>query len=104
MPFVDKRVRQAMNLAINRQALAQALLGGKVQPMRVHGYHPKLDRAIWPGIWNPDWDKRFEELYGYDPAKAKALLAEAGYSRALSSPCTSTPCRGCRRSSISGRP
>jgi peptide/nickel transport system substrate-binding protein len=79
VPLVDKRVRQAMNLAINRQAIAQALLGGRVQPMRVHGYHAKLDGDIWPGIWNPDWDKRFEELYGYDPAKAKALLAQAGY-------------------------
>jgi ABC-type transport system substrate-binding protein len=79
VPFVDKRVRQAMNMAVNRQAIANAILGGKVQPHWVHGYHPKLDGAIWPGIWNPDWDKRFEELYGYDPAKAKALLAQAGY-------------------------
>jgi ABC-type transport system substrate-binding protein len=79
VPFVDKRVRQAMNLAINRPAIAQALLGGKVQPLRIEGYHPDLDSAIWPGIWNPEWDKRFEELYGYDPAKAKKLLEEAGY-------------------------
>ncbi len=79
VPFVDKRVRQAMNMAINRNALAQALFGGKVLPVRIPGYHPELDPIIWPGIWNPDWDKRFEELYGYDPAKAKALLAEAGY-------------------------
>src|SRR5215813_8654058 len=79
VPFVHKEVRQAMNLAINRQAIANAILGGKVQPHRVHGYHPKLDGAIWSGIWNPDWDKRFEELYGYDPARAKALLAQAGY-------------------------
>ena len=79
VPFVKREVRQAMNMAINRQAIANAILGGKVQPHRVHGYHPKLDGAIWPGIWNPDWDKRFEELYGYDPAKAKALLAQAGY-------------------------
>ena len=39
----------------------------------------QLDAILWPGIWNPDWDKRFEELYGYDPVKAKALLKEAGY-------------------------
>ena len=32
MPFTDKRVRQAMNMAINRQAIANALLGGKVEP------------------------------------------------------------------------
>ena len=43
------------------------------------GYHPKLDSDIWPGIWNPDWDKRFEDLYGYDPGKARKLLEEAGY-------------------------
>jgi ABC-type transport system substrate-binding protein len=79
VPFMDKRVRQAMNVAINRQALADALLGGKVQPLRVEGYHPKLDSAIWPGIWNPEWDKRFEEFYGYDPTRAKKLLEEAGY-------------------------
>ena len=79
VPFVKKEVRQAMNLAINRQAIAENLLGGRVEAHRVHGYHPKLDSDIWPGIWNPDWDKRFEDLYGYDPVKAKALLAQAGY-------------------------
>src|SRR5215510_11052468 len=79
LPFVKKEVRQAMNLAINRQAIAENLLGGRVEAHRVHGYHPQLDSDIWPGIWNPAWDKRFEELYGYDPAKAKALLKQAGY-------------------------
>ncbi len=79
VPFVKKEVRQAMNLAVNRQAIAQSLLGGRVEPLRVHGYHPQLDSAIWPGIWNPEWDRRFEELYGYDPARARALLAQAGY-------------------------
>src|SRR5713226_8181117 len=79
VPFVKKEVRQAMNMAINRQTIADNLLGGRVQPHRIMGHHRQLDGAIWPGIWNPDWDKRFEDLYGYDPAKAKALLAQAGY-------------------------
>lgn len=79
IPLVDKRVRQAMNKAVNRPALAQALFGGRTMALRIPGYHPQLDEALWPGIWNPDWDARFEEMYGYDPAKAKALLAEAGY-------------------------
>src|SRR5215510_4680553 len=30
VPFVKKEVRQAMNLAVNRQALAKAILGDKV--------------------------------------------------------------------------
>ena len=81
VPFTDKRVRRAMNMAINRQAIAKTLLGGKVEPVRIAGYHSKLDATLWPGIWNPDWDKRFEELYGYDPVQAKALLKEAGYAQ-----------------------
>jgi ABC-type transport system substrate-binding protein len=80
-PFVDKRVRQAMNKAINRQAIAKAILGGNVEPMRVTRFHAKIDESLWPGIYNPDWDKRFEDMYGYDPAKAKTLLKEAGYAK-----------------------
>jgi peptide/nickel transport system substrate-binding protein len=79
VPFVKKEVRQAMNLAVNRQAIAKTLLGGRTEPLRVHGYHPKLDGDIWPGIWNSEWDRRFEELYGYDPARARTLLEQAGY-------------------------
>jgi len=79
VPFVKKEVRQAMSMAINRNAIASSLLGGRVQPLRIMGYHPELSTALWPGIWNPEWDKRFEELYGYNPTKAKALLEQAGY-------------------------
>src|SRR5713101_1470432 len=79
VPFVKKEVRQAMSMAINRTAIANALLGGRVQPLRIMGYHPQLSTALWPGIWNPEWDQRFEDLYGYNPSKAKALLEQAGY-------------------------
>jgi ABC-type transport system substrate-binding protein len=78
-PFVDKRVRQALNLAINRQDIAKNLMGGKAQLMLVTRFHPQADAALWPGIWNPDWDTRFNELYGYNPTRAKKLLEEAGY-------------------------
>ena len=67
----DVRVRQAMNLAINRPALATAIFGGKAQPMRVACFHPTTDEVLWPGIWNPAWEQQAEDLYGYQPAKAK---------------------------------
>lgn len=79
VPFVDKRVRQAMNLAINRQAIADNLLLGKAHMARVATYHQGLDSRRWPGMWNAAWDTRFEELYGYNPAKARELLQQAGY-------------------------
>src|SRR5215831_8072771 len=53
-PFTDKRVRQTMNMAINRQAIANALLGGNVEPIRVSRFHPEADETLWPGIWNPE--------------------------------------------------
>jgi ABC-type transport system substrate-binding protein len=78
-PFVDKRVRQAMNMAIDRKALADNILGGKVQPMYGTRFHPHIGATLWSGVWNADWEKRFHELYGYNPAQAKKLLADAGY-------------------------
>ena len=52
-PFVDKRVRQAMNMAINRKAIATNILGGRVQPMLVTRFHPQEDevaRDLEPGM------------------------------------------------------
>src|SRR5438132_8695220 len=47
VPFVKKEVRQAMNMAVNRSAIATNLLGGRVEQHRLHGYHPKLDSVFW---------------------------------------------------------
>lgn len=60
-------------------AIADNLLLGRALPARIATYHPELDNKLWPGIWNPAWDKRAAELYGYNPPKAKELLAQAGY-------------------------
>jgi ABC-type transport system substrate-binding protein len=75
VPWTKKDVRQAMNMAINRQEIVNKLLGGKGDPLKVFGYEPRVE----PKSWNPEWDQQFDNLYGYNPAKAKELLAKAGY-------------------------
>lgn len=74
MPWADRRVRQAMNMAVNRQELQATIFRGKGLPMYVSGFEASLEG------WNPDWAKRFDALYGYNPSRAKELLKEAGYA------------------------
>ncbi len=66
-PFSDVRVRKAVQMSIDRQAILDALYGGRGQ----------VEQGIFPhGLigFNPD-----QEEIKYDPEAAKALLAEAGY-------------------------
>jgi peptide/nickel transport system substrate-binding protein len=66
-PFKNEKVRQALNYCIDRAALV-TLLNGTAEPS-VGWLKPNDD-----GFGNP------VHRYGFDPAKGKALLAEAGYS------------------------
>jgi peptide/nickel transport system substrate-binding protein len=65
-PWTDKRARQALNYAVDKEAITQSILGGLAPiaqaplPPAVFGSHTGL------------------QAYPYDPAKAKKLLAEAG--------------------------
>ncbi len=75
-PLLDLRVRRALDKAINRDEMNKGIFGGKGEVMILNHFHPSR-----PG-WNPDWEKRWPGEYGYAPAKAKAILAEAGYDAA----------------------
>lgn len=68
-PFGDKRVRQALNYAIDKDALIDALYFG--QAVKTRG--PMSDQ-----VWGFDNSLPLEP-YPYNVEKAKALLAEAGY-------------------------
>lgn len=65
----DVRIRQALNYAIDYDMLGQAVWGGPFS--RPNG----LQTPAFGDLYNPD-----RTFFPYDPEKAKALLAEAGYA------------------------
>jgi peptide/nickel transport system substrate-binding protein len=71
-PLADQRVRQALNYAIDREAIIEQLFEGYGRPSatvvsaQAFGFDPSV------------------EPYPYDPEKARELLAEAGYGDGLS--------------------
>ena len=72
-PFNDPRVRQAANYAINKEAICRDVLkgtctaaAGPIPPAITWAFSQQVKR------------------YTYDPAKAKALLREAGYPNGFS--------------------
>ena len=66
-PFKDKRVREAISLSLNRDAMIRGLYDGAA-------FH--LNGQITPGVagYNPNLPQ-----LQYDPERAKKLLAEAGF-------------------------
>lgn len=67
-PFMNKKLRQAMNLAIDRELLGQALWMGMAKMLPSHQY------AEWGPLYNAD-----RPGFPYDPDKARKLIAESGY-------------------------
>jgi peptide/nickel transport system substrate-binding protein len=66
-PFADRRVRQAVYQGIDIGRIVEAL----------HGLAVPIGMLIWPmGI---GWSEELDRRPPYDPDKAKALLADAGY-------------------------
>lgn len=67
-PLADRRVRQALNYAVDTEAIVQMMLGG---------YAAALATPFAPSTfgWREDLTP-----YPYDPDRARQLLAEAGYA------------------------
>ena len=69
--FQDKAVRQALFVALDRQAIVDTIMAGQGEVAR--GTHPPLSPAYRP--------REFAD-YAYDPARARQLLAQAGWADA----------------------
>ena len=89
-PTKDKRVREAMNLALDRAEIAAAIFAGKADPA-----------AVPLGLSWSFKDVGFkvtpEMAYPYDPARAKKLLADAGVASGSTWTSTPTSSRGSPR-------
>jgi peptide/nickel transport system substrate-binding protein len=68
-PLADKRVRQALNYATNKEALVSLVLHGAGAPMTSPLMSSSTPMAV-----------KTDPLYGYDPVKAMELMQEAGFA------------------------
>ena len=71
-PMKDKRVREALNLAIDRNEIAQSIFGGRAEPAAV-------PFGLTWSFKDIGFKATPEMAYPYDPARAKKLLADAGH-------------------------
>ncbi|MBI2918976.1 MAG: ABC transporter substrate-binding protein [Chloroflexi bacterium] len=72
-PFNDIRVRRALSMAVNREGMNHALLGGQgsivaFMPLQLPG-----------ALRIEDYAPEVRQYFQYNPAQAKKLLAEAGF-------------------------
>ncbi len=82
-PLGNVQVRQALNYAIDRSALAKVLGSG---------YGIPITQMAAPG-WD-SYDAALAQAYPYDPAKARQLLAAAGYPHGFTLPVVSVAAVG----------
>jgi len=76
-PFKDVRVRRALNMAINKQEIIDDYYGGHADMLA----YPVKDMKAFEDYYIPleELPRSAQELFEFNPTKARQLLTEAGY-------------------------
>jgi peptide/nickel transport system substrate-binding protein len=77
LPFKDTRVRRALNMAVDKQAIVDKYYQGNAELFGWPFYPIKANAPFYTPL--KDMPASVQELFKYNPTKAKQLLAEAGY-------------------------
>ncbi|WP_417208555.1 ABC transporter substrate-binding protein [Antarctobacter sp.] len=80
LPWEDVRVREAMNRALDREQMMDVLYSGRASMLPVFTMDEQYEG------YTAELAENFPAAYGYDPERAIALLAEAGYPDAFDDP------------------
>ncbi|MBI4188130.1 MAG: ABC transporter substrate-binding protein [Chloroflexi bacterium] len=77
IPSYDKRVRQAIAMAIDHPSIVKDLYGGRASLLN----YPIMPAGEFLSMYTPleQQPEIVQQMYGYNPDKAKKLLADAGY-------------------------
>jgi peptide/nickel transport system substrate-binding protein len=76
-PFKDVRVRQALTMAIDYKSIVDKLMDADAE----YPGFPTMSAPDFKSVYFPlsEASKTVQDMYTYNPAKAKELLAQAGY-------------------------
>jgi peptide/nickel transport system substrate-binding protein len=75
-PFTDIRVRKALQMAIDRETIAETYYGGSLDG-KPCGFVSPFNKGY--AFAYDEWPQELKDEYSYNPERAKQLLAEAGY-------------------------
>ncbi len=78
-PFNDIRVRRAMMMATDFEAIIRDYFDGEAEISWPSAYLKEYHDAYLHDLDDPEMPESVRELYSYNPEKARELLAEAGY-------------------------